>query len=107
MSVMAALLRAARVALALGRGERGDGGRLESAVLADIRRLLAAFVERMASLLRAIWMPLAERRRQTVHRRRLVSAVFAVVVLHRRGRKRNQSCKAHRRNNHDPNNRHD
>ena len=80
---VAALLRAARVALALGRCERGDGSRLEPAILADIRRLLAAFIERVATLRRAIRMPLAKRRREAVHRRRLVPAVLAVVVLHR------------------------
>ena len=46
-------------------------------------RLLAAFAERVATLRRAIRMPLAKRRRQAVYRRRLVPAVFAVVVLHR------------------------
>ena len=81
---MAALLRAVGMPLALGRGERGNRRRLEPAVLADIRRLLLAFVERVPPFRRSGRMPLAQRRRQAVHRRRLVSAVLAVVVLHRR-----------------------
>ena len=56
---MAALLRAARVALAFGGGERGDRSRFEPAVFADIGRLLAALVERMASLARTIRVALA------------------------------------------------
>ena len=43
----------------------------------------------MAALAWSIRMPLAERRRQTVHRRRLVPAVFAIEVLRRwRGEQR-------------------
>ena len=86
------------MALALGRGERGYRSGLMSAVFADIALLLAALIERVAALAGAIGVALAERRRQTVHRRRLMPTVLAAVVLHR-SRKRNQRSKTHRRNN--------
>ena len=47
---MSAFRRAVGVALAFGRGERGDRSGLEPAVLADIAFLLATLVERMAAL---------------------------------------------------------
>ena len=61
--------------------------------------LLAAFVERMASLARAVRMPLAKRSRQAILRRSLVPAVFAVEVLHRRRESDNQRLKTNCRSN--------
>lgn len=94
--LVSALCRAIRMTLALGRGERGDRSGLEPAVLADIALLLAAFIERVASLAWSVRMPLAERRCEAVHRCSLMSAVLAVEVLHKQSVCKGQPSRVYR-----------